>query len=1431
MATRKLPKKETLGRYRIIREIGRGGSGVVYEGWDPKENRQVAVKVLPAIRALDGDRVERFLREARNARHLEHEHIVSLYEIGEERGTYFLVMQYVEGRPLDVFWKEELIDFREAVNVVLQCLEALEYAHGRDLVHLDVKPQNILVDRRGRAYLTDFGLAQGVATGRAKGTVVGTPKYMSPEQASGSARVNFQSDIYSLGVTLYNLLTYTHPFEGDDVHIILRNVISGDFPRPRDINNRIPARLEAIVLKAMERKPSRRYGSDAEFRADLENYLKGESVTASVPIMKRRGLRLVGNRRVLYAVLAFAVLSVGVLIALEFLGSAPSATHTATADDPEKRREARKLSDEGDRHFQEGRLDEALRDYIRALKLMPRDPITLVKRGQIYTRQSALERAEADFTKAIEFQPDFGLAWLCRGQTRIERRNLAGAADDLRTSLKILRGKTADPESADLLSKNLTALGQLRLKDGDVAGARAHLEEALRHTPRNPRAHLFLGLAHLEAGERTLAFEEIKKVTELEPTDTEAKRELELLKRGLVVAGQQEVQITILRAIAHLEQGKHSQAIQFCEGALKIEPANVEALLLRARARMALGEAEEALADIDAALAQDRDRHVVLAWRARAEILLGRHGEAAADARSALAVQPGFPEALRELGIALASLGNDGEARRVLEQAVARLPGDGEVLRTLARLHLEAGRFEPALSAAGRVLETSPHDAAASEISARANLALGREAEALRDAERALVSRPGLPQAHLVKARVLLSRGDPEGALASAKAAAKGKGTRVSAWRVQLEALDGLGMTGERLRVCDRLLDALPGDPEALEVRGSLNLEAGNLKSAERDYRALCEAKPDSADALLGLARTLMRAERPLEAYFSAEKAADKGAGVRAEAVMGWALLHQKRYRGALGHLETALAAMAPDDPERGDVLLRTARTLRALGRAGEALIALSGVKPNSGRTPVVGRLEAEVLLDLGKADEGEEAVTRLNLAAGPESRWLQARLLLLRGEPEKALGIFQALERKVSAGPGWVALFQGLCLRELGRPAEALPLFEEAVRRDPHLARALLERGKALGEAGRKDAFLADLDAVVQGNPRDGGLRLLRAEVALAFPARRAEAMADLGIAADLLPDEPRVFELRSRAHLEAGDLEGALADLDRLQMLAPARWDVDRMRAETLEKLHRYAEAATAWARAVRFKEGRNHDLTWKVFRAWVLAGQFEKVLEGFGKVELTEPWRGRMFLLRGEAEMRLGRHAKAIETAGEVLRREPSRSLEAKCLRAEAYILRGALTGRGVESEDFVKAYFDIQAYYPQAKRGEPPDAAQRARVFTVMGLYQLVAEVNTERAVEDFRAAVKAWDGARDAHRRLGRLAAQGKGGVGELQGLVYLDRARQLAHPDAVGILLDRGRCFQELGRVGEAVKAYREALTRDPENAEARKRLGELEKG
>ncbi|GEM_PF-2792551 len=1425
MATRKIPKKETLGRFRILREIGRGGSGVVYEGWDPRERRKVALKVLPAIRALDSDRVRRFLREAETARNLHHERIVSLYEIGEERGTYFIAMQYIEGRPLDLFWKEELIDFRTSVNVVIQCLDALEYAHDKGLVHLDVKPQNILVDDDGRAYLADFGLARGVTGLRQTGALAGTPKYMSPEQAAGRPAVDVRSDIYSLGLTLYNLLTYTHPFEGEDVHLVLKNVISGDFPRPRDINNRIPARLEAVVLKAMERKPSRRYATAAEFRADLQSVLKGESVTASVPMLKRRGLRLLGARRLLYGILFLALASVGALLARQALlrDAAPPASADTERHD---RRRGRELSAEGDRHFQAGNFDKAFDAYNRALDLIPEDPITLTKRGEIHFRRGHLEQADADFTAALRFDPLLDLALLRRGEVRMRSGAKENAREDLETARRLLASRLPDPEAEKRYADALTGLGQLALKQERFPRALQLLKEALRHHPDNPRVHLFLGLTHLREGRLAEARKEIRCVSELEPTDPREREQLLQLKRDHEEAGRH-LQYNLMWASTYLEQGRFPKALESCRKALDIEPAHPETLLLCARARIGMGEPDKALADLEAARRFGAEENDVETWKARAFRALDRFEEAADRARVALQNAPASFEALRELGLALAA-SRSPDAADVLEKARRLSPRDRETLERLAGLYLEAGENQKAVEAAGDLRDLVPHHLRALEIMALGHLRLGQEEEALRDAARGLALDPGLPGANLVRASRLLDENKAEEALAHARLASTSPTLRLHARRLEARALHRLRRHEALRAVADDILRLRPGDADALLYRARAQLALQDLPGAERDFQRLVDQTPDHPAGLLGLARVSRALSRPEPALAWARKADAADPGPAVWSIMGWALFELGAYARALKALDRTLEAVDPEFPERPRLRLLSAATLRCLGRFAEALARLQGGSLLEGGAARL--LEIDLLLDLDRVAEVRKRLGEAGFPAeDPARRWVEARRLLAEGRHEACLATLDGLEEAPVLVPARLPVLHASALRGLGRVREAKALLDEAVEKRPGLWEARWERALTLQRTGATRAMLADLDRVVAWHAGHGRARLLRAEALLEVAERAGEALADLDAAAGLLPEEPRVFRLRSRLRIERGELDKALSDLARLSALVPDSWEVEARRAETAEALFRFQEAARSWERALSRKGAPDAGMEIRRLEAMHLSGRNEACLSALEAAGGASTFGGRGFLLRGRAELALKRYAEAVETAGEAIALAPSLDLEAKCLRARAYLLRGAsMAGGGEGNEDFVKAYFDIQAHYPRALREEGLEGPERGRVFTVMGLYQWMAENNRKRAVEDFRRAVNAWPQARGAHRMLGRIAASHPETLSREEGLRHLERALLLSHPETGAIHEDRGRCLEGLGRVEEATGAYRKALKADPTLEGARKRLAAL---
>jgi beta-lactam-binding protein with PASTA domain/predicted Ser/Thr protein kinase len=262
------------GRYQVLEHIGSGGMAEVYCAHDLQLERKVALKLLHDRFARDEEFVERFRREASSAAGLQHQHVVSVYDRGESDGTPYIAMEYVQGRTLKQLVTDSVppapLDPAQAIDLTIQILRAARFAHRRGVIHRDFKPQNVIVDDEGRAKVTDFGIARAGASDMTQtGSIMGTAQYLSPEQAQGHA-VNARSDLYSIGVILYELLTGSVPFDAESaVTVALKQVSESPIP-PRRRNPRVPPELEAIVLRALEKDPADRFADADEFIAALQ---------------------------------------------------------------------------------------------------------------------------------------------------------------------------------------------------------------------------------------------------------------------------------------------------------------------------------------------------------------------------------------------------------------------------------------------------------------------------------------------------------------------------------------------------------------------------------------------------------------------------------------------------------------------------------------------------------------------------------------------------------------------------------------------------------------------------------------------------------------------------------------------------------------------------------------------------------------------------------------------------------------------------------------------------------------------------------------------------------------------------------------------------------------------------------------------------------
>jgi beta-lactam-binding protein with PASTA domain/predicted Ser/Thr protein kinase len=260
------------GRYRVISRLGSGGMADVYLAQDQLLGRDVAVKVLHHHFAEDQEFVERFRREASSAAALSHPNIVAIFDRGEWNGTYYIAMEYVAGRTLKTIVREHgALDPATAIEIVVQILRAARFAHRRGVIHRDLKPHNVILDEEGRARVTDFGIARaGASDMTLTGSIMGTAQYLSPEQAQGLA-VTGASDLYSIGVILYELLTGAVPFEGETAVAIAFKQVSAEPAPPSALNPAIPPSLDAIVLRALAKSPAERYADAEELIAALEH--------------------------------------------------------------------------------------------------------------------------------------------------------------------------------------------------------------------------------------------------------------------------------------------------------------------------------------------------------------------------------------------------------------------------------------------------------------------------------------------------------------------------------------------------------------------------------------------------------------------------------------------------------------------------------------------------------------------------------------------------------------------------------------------------------------------------------------------------------------------------------------------------------------------------------------------------------------------------------------------------------------------------------------------------------------------------------------------------------------------------------------------------------------------------------------------------------
>ncbi|MBI3268804.1 MAG: protein kinase [Planctomycetes bacterium] len=1045
-AARPEPAGEPFGRYRLLGELGRGGMGVVYKAWDGELKRIVALKMLLSEAGPGPEEVARFLREARSAGRLRHPNIVPVHDVSTHNGRHYFTMDFIDGQGLDAV--KATLPPRRFLEVLRDVALALQAAHESGVVHRDVKPANILLDGAGRPYVTDFGLAKEVQEGRARvvtmtGVVVGTPSYMSPEQAGGeAARVGPRSDVWSLGVMLYEHLAGELPFvESSPVQTVM--AILQREPDPpsrvtarRGHGRRVHRDLETIALKCLEKDPDRRYAQAGELGADLGRYLEGEPIEARPISTLDRWARRVRRHRALAATVATAAAVVaGIAVAFLLQRQAGEAR-------------MRELS-RAEALAQAGKLDEAIRVYAELLREDPHFVAARLPRARALARAGRRAEARADLDELLALDAAAGPAWLERGVLRARSGDDAGAIGDLTRCLALLPGN----ELA------LATRGWSKVNTRDVDGGMADFEDAAARATTRPVRALAL------AGRGTVLARREELVAARKALDEALALDLDLSRAWLE------------RGRLSFREGRFADAERDASEALARDAAGIEALLDRARARHALLADEGALEDANAAR-QRAPNELAPAWALARYTFEPAQALVALDAL--LVKWPAFGEASLLRGWLRLSAG-DARAAEDFEEARQRLQRPAHALAGLAATVLRKGDAAGALRLLDQALAADPE---ASEVH-------GYRAEALAHAGDAAGARAEYENCEALSRAVR-----PDGiALERLE----------STWREYHDSLRAdflrdpmLYAAAAIVKMGRWLLREHPHCGRAALLQARALWMVGQFDRALALATEATQRDPYLAEAWLlraSLHTDVVRLREPATALGEAERAGLLAAGdPRAVERIGMARFLADDFAGALEAYDRALA-LAPD---LAVLHQRRADALRALGREVEArasLVLARKARPDA----VAAQTYLAVGRFFGEQGQFDQAVVFCTKALEEAPR--SPVVLNERGERNWSLGKLDRAYLDMAHGmeiePSLSVKFFVNSQRSLAKMASAIPIMvnimEGVVRSNPDDPAALAIRALMHYLLRKWDLALSDVEGVLALNPEFAVMYSLR--------------------------------------------------------------------------------------------------------------------------------------------------------------------------------------------------------------------------------------------------------------------------------------------------------------------------------------------------
>jgi tetratricopeptide (TPR) repeat protein len=908
-----------LGDYRILREVGRGGMGVVYEAEQLSLGRRVALKVLPLASAMSARQLQRFHNEAQAAALLHHPNIVPVHAVGCEGGVHFYAMQFIDGRTLAEVIAELRCHqrgpaaFEEVARLGVQVALALEHAHQEGIIHRDIKPGNLLLDQRGNLWITDFGLARlhNDTSLTLSGDLMGTLRYMSPEQALGHpAAVDHRTDVYALGATLYELVSLCPVFDGRDRQELLRQIAEEEPRPPRRLNKTVPTELETIVLKALAKDPTQRYATARELAGDLERFLRDEPVLARRPTLLQRWRRWARRHRaVVWSIVAGKLVTLAVLA-----GSVGWVARDKEAQQARTAAEVQVALDEAQRLLEErngpqaqaavrraealvacGCGREELRWSVRELRAELRMTARLeeirmlpsrVKDGRFDSAAADREYARAFREYGIDVETLDHHEAARRIAARTIRVELAAALDgwaQTRRWFPKKRGKSwrdllAVAREADD-DRDRTALRDAVLRGDAQALVKCAAPEKVRALP--PVTLVLLAEYLKETRGIGQATALLRQAQEQHRGDFWINHQLACFLGGMGPLHQDEAirfytAAVALRpespgaclnlGVALAARGRRAEALAAFDHAIELKHEYAEAHVNRGIILCEMGKQDRGIAVLRKAIELKPDLAEAHGNLGIALVRKERFKEAVAVCRTAVrlfasrqtvAWKPELATAHNNLGIALRGTGRLDEAIKAFRKAVELKPDLALAHNNLGHALIAVDRLDEAAAALRTALELNRDYAEAHDGLGKLLASRGHFDEAITAFRRAIALKPALAEAHCNLGVALVDKGRPDEAIAAYRQAIALKPALVTAHLNLGRALSDEWRLDEAIAVFRKRVDLESDSPGAHHDLGCALWKKGRVEEAIASYRRAIALKPDYAEAHCNLGFTL----------------------------------------------------------------------------------------------------------------------------------------------------------------------------------------------------------------------------------------------------------------------------------------------------------------------------------------------------------------------------------------------------------------------------------------------------------------------------------------------------------------------------------------------------------------------------------------------